>query len=383
MTLIASDKVISTILKHDTKVTSYKIALLRAINDVVLTYPDLRTYQSDVAVPLKLLAEFWIAYYWPFVDPDNPIQQGQRAQRQGQTINDMAFRPALTELRRQWEQVIGGLKNPADGFFLINELRSPRKHQRYPQPLIDAYQQAIAAVAKTIEMPIRYAGPGHWSIFEKPQAYNQVASRTVAVPGTKVRDRCLIIPLDLWATFRQMSLWVEALCIHEWCLFSGRVSNHDRGYIYCLLTSRPDNRRPLTWERNQIDILIMEGTIFTCPWTEKPITQGTAYDLDHILPIAVYSTNELWNLVPADPEFNSHKKRDRLPTAERLAVATPRLEQTYLSYGASKPLIEVLREDVGMRFATVQIGSGFSERLSVAVAELVEEVAEARNLARF
>jgi hypothetical protein len=70
MTSIASDKVISTILKHDTKVTSYKIALLRAINDVVLTYPGLRTYQSDVAVPLKLLAEFWVAYYWPLVDPD-------------------------------------------------------------------------------------------------------------------------------------------------------------------------------------------------------------------------------------------------------------------------------------------------------------------------
>jgi hypothetical protein len=38
MTLITPDKVISTILKHDTKVTSYKIALLRAINDVVLTW---------------------------------------------------------------------------------------------------------------------------------------------------------------------------------------------------------------------------------------------------------------------------------------------------------------------------------------------------------
>jgi hypothetical protein len=60
----------------------------------------------------------------------------------------MAFRPALTKLRRQWEQVIGGLKNPADGFFLINELRSPRKQQRYPQALIDAYQAASAAIAK-------------------------------------------------------------------------------------------------------------------------------------------------------------------------------------------------------------------------------------------
>jgi hypothetical protein len=383
MTLIASDKVISTILKHDTKVTSYKIALLRAINDVVLTYPDLRTYQSDVAVPLKLLAEFWIAYYWPFVDPDMPIQQGQKAKRQGQTINDMAFRPALTDLRRQWEQVVGGLKNPADGFFLINELRSPRKQQRYPQPLIDAYQTAISAIAKTIEMPIRYAGPGEWSLFEKPQASNQIANRTVAVPGTRVKDRCLIIPLDLWATFRQMSLWVEALCIHEWCLFNERVSDQSRGYIYGLLTSRPDNRRPLTWERNQIDILIMEGTTFTCPWTEKPITQGIDYDLDHILPIAVYPTNDLWNLVPSDPAFNSHKKRDRLPTTERLAVATPHLEQTYLSYETSKPLIDILREDAALRFATVQAGEAFSQSLALAVGSLVEEVAEARNLERF
>ncbi|MBD1876978.1 hypothetical protein H6F75_26185 [Nodosilinea sp. FACHB-131] len=378
---MTSGKVISTILKHDTKVTSYKIALLRAINDVVLTYPDLRTYQSDVAVPLKLLAEFWIAYYWPFVDPDNPIQQGQRRQDLNR-CDVLAFRPALTELRRQWEQVFGGIKNPADGFFLINELRSPRKHQRYPQPLIDAYQTAITAIAKTIEMPIRYAGPGHWSIFEKPQAYNQVASRTVAVPGTRAKDRCLIIPLELWATFRQMSLWVEALCIHEWCLFSGRVSNHDRGYIYGLLTSHPDNRRPLTWERNQVDILLMEGTAFTCPWTEKRIAQGINYDLDHILPIAVYPTNELWNLVPADPDFNSHKKRDRLPTAERLAMATPHLEKTYLSYGDSKPLIEVLREDVALRFATVA-AEAFSESLALAVTGLVEEIAESRNLARF
>lgn len=103
MTVIAPSKVISTILKHDSKVTSYKIALLRAINDVVLTYPDLRTYESPVAVPLKLLAKFLIAYYWPFVDSVMPIQQGPQAKRDGQTRNDMAFRPALEELRQQWE----------------------------------------------------------------------------------------------------------------------------------------------------------------------------------------------------------------------------------------------------------------------------------------
>ncbi len=69
--------VISTILKHDAKVASYKIALLRSINDVVISYPDLRIYNSDVAVPFRVLAECWIAYYWPFANPVEPIRQGR------------------------------------------------------------------------------------------------------------------------------------------------------------------------------------------------------------------------------------------------------------------------------------------------------------------
>ncbi len=49
---------------------------------------------------------------------------------------------------------------------------------------------------------------------------------------------------------------------------------------------------------------------------------------------------------------------------------------------SSKPLVEVLREDVALRFATVE-AVDFSKSLAVAVAGLVEEVAEVRNLARF
>ncbi|MBD2303066.1 hypothetical protein H6G80_32830 [Nostoc sp. FACHB-87] len=39
--------IINTILKHDTKVTNYKITLLRAINDVVLSFPDLRNKKAN------------------------------------------------------------------------------------------------------------------------------------------------------------------------------------------------------------------------------------------------------------------------------------------------------------------------------------------------
>lgn len=89
--------IISTILKHDAKVTSYKIALLRAINDVVLSFPTMHQQEADVAIPLNMLAASWIGYYFPFMDATRPIRQGQK-----QSVkNDVVFRPQLTRLRSE------------------------------------------------------------------------------------------------------------------------------------------------------------------------------------------------------------------------------------------------------------------------------------------
>ena len=55
---VAANQVISTILKHDRKVTSYKLALVRAINDVVLSFPDLGRSDQAIAFLLRVLAEY-------------------------------------------------------------------------------------------------------------------------------------------------------------------------------------------------------------------------------------------------------------------------------------------------------------------------------------
>jgi len=75
--------------------------------------------------PLRLLADQWVAYYWPFVDPAAPITQGQRATLEGEMRQDFAFRPALTALRAAWEAATGGAADPADGFAAVAELRLP------------------------------------------------------------------------------------------------------------------------------------------------------------------------------------------------------------------------------------------------------------------
>lgn len=242
-----------------------------------------------------------------------------------------------------------------------------------------------------IEMPIRYAGPpgSEWAVFPRPVRMNALDPSVTPLPGSELSDRCLIVSAELWATFRAVSLWVESLCIHEWALFSETVDQNDgykisRGQVFELLTSRPKSRQPLTWERNHIAILLLEGKTFICPWTSTPIRNGDRFDIDHILPIAVYPVNELWNLAPAEPAFNQHTKRDRIPSSARLAAAVPHLAATYGHYAASPSLARALADDVGRRFASLELGPPeFSIQVAWAAADFVDRVAELRSLQRF
>jgi len=379
---------ISTILRHDKKRTSYKIALLRSINEVVLNYPDLDASGRDVAVPLLTLAERWIAYYWPFVDPGAPIYQGHRSELNGELRNDMAFRPALTRLRTLWEKDHPGSK-PSDGFFLVNDFQIERKRKTFSDEFVDGYYAARRKVKDVIQYPIKHAGPDQWTVFPKPKQLYQLDGNVRALPQAKGNYTCLVIRSDLWDTFRRLSLWVEALCIHEWCLFTETVQQDsetpaDRGHIYRLLTDRPDNRVALSWERNRIDLLLMEGETFVCPWTERTLAQSADYAIDHLLPLSVYPINELWNLVPVDRDFNSNVKRDRLPSASRLDQAQPHLVRAYETYLHQGDLKRALRQDVDLRFADLNAsGRSFPVAVTQATTRFIEQVARARNLARF
>ncbi len=114
------------------------------------------------------------------------------------------------------------------------------------------------------------------------------------------------------------------------------------------------------------------------------IRQGQPYDLDHVVPVSVYPINELWNLVPADPQLNQHTKRDRLPSFERLTRAQPHLAHTYTQYGGSRELAQALAADVRARFAMIEPGEhGFPQATASAVATYVDQLATLRNLVRF
>ena len=380
-------QVISTILRHDRKQNSYKIALIRALGDVALEFSNLPVTGRGVAIPVRLLAEYWIAYYWPFASEDAPVWQGTRQEKESGLSQDVAFRPALTTLRAEWEASEGSSR-PSDGFFLIHEMRLERRKRIYRASLRAAYKGAWRAIKQSIKYPIRYAGPGNWQVFPKPRTPRSMDEPVALVPGAKRGELCLLASGRLWRTFCDLSLWVEALCIHEWSLFTETVDQYGqepagRGSVYQLLTARPDNRRPLTWERNRIDLLLMEGEQFVCPWTQKTITDGTEYDLDHLLPLSIYPVNELWNLIPSDRHFNRKVKRGRLPSEGRLLDAQPHLHTTYDTYTTSEELAQALKEDVAARFSEVTDAVDLAGFAAEAAVTFTDRVASVRNLERF
>ncbi len=370
---------IATILRHDRKVASYKIALIRSINDVVLGYAHI-SENSPVAIPLRMLASFWIAYYWPFTDAGTPISQGRTARGK----QDISFRTSMKKLRAEWQLLVG---NPraSDGFFLSSEFLTSHRRNNYPTELLKAYYQSVTDISDAIQQPIRYAGPGEYSIFTRPKRWKQTRNEIpgiVCIPETDSNDLCLVVDNELWASFRDLSLWIEALCIHEWSLFTQAITGIDRGIIYSLLTDRPDNRRPLTWERNQVEIMMMEGHIFNCPWTGKILNQSD-YDLDHIVPVSVYPINEIWNIVPSDRNFNQHTKGNRLPGAERLSNAFPYLISTYKLYDSSKELAPILHQDATIRFNGKVTAEQLPESLTACVAGFITTITNSRNLPIF
>jgi hypothetical protein len=303
----------------------------------------------------------------------------------------VAFRPDLTAFREAWEKHHAGLSRASDGYLVVQAMRVPRSRKEYPQGLQADYESVLQRISQTLEMPIRHAGPGKegWSVFPRPGRASALSPGATWVPGTVATDRCLLLPAELWQAFADFSLWVEALCVHEWCLFTESVEQPaggpvTRGEVFAMLTESAEERRPLSWERKHIDQLLRKGESFECPWTGRRIKDGTAYDVDHLVPISIYPANEMWNLVPSDRDFNQHVKKDRMPTTDCLAKAEPRLASTYRKYLSAEPLAQALREDAALRFAGLPPGpDGFPEALVRSVVGLVGRVTEMRNLARF
>jgi len=79
---------------------------------------------------------------------------------------------------------------------------------------------------------------------------------------------------------------------------------------------RPEKRGSLSaHKKNFWDLVIDELGFVECIYTEKKLTKGS-YAVEHFVPFQFVAHDLMWNLIPADHQFNSSKS-DKLPSMER------------------------------------------------------------------
>jgi hypothetical protein len=79
---------------------------------------------------------------------------------------------------------------------------------------------------------------------------------------------------------------------------------------------KPAVRNSLTKQRNYWKLYAEhQPAAFNCIYTGKNLIV-VQFDVDHFIPYNFVSHDLLWNLIPADPGFNS-TKTDKLPTLSR------------------------------------------------------------------
>ena len=296
---------IETIINRDKKVATYKLALLRALCEISQTQGHMAKWHTDgtVGIPLGLVAEKWLLYYWPIVEED--IVQGKWAalpQTQGWEKNKpIAFRKAMHGLIQHY-RAQGGLSA------LYNDYKA-RMVPNAAKPQLDLTLNKIAQTI--VSGPVAYAG----GALRGGEKYFRFSGRRSALHrctdpvSTCGRLGQIVMSGSTWREMCLIGHWVAESLVLRWAELTHELSNGSvpvKDVVDRLLVV-PEAARDVYLAKE------VYGTLddLCCVWTDKLL--GVSFAVDHTVPFSICRSNDLWNLLPADPKVNG-RKSDKLVT---------------------------------------------------------------------
>lgn len=282
---------IEAVLNRDRKEATYKLALFRALAEIAQVNERSAVWltNSRVGIPLALLANCWMRYYWPIVASPEFIPQSNAEGGNGKC---MKFRAALRNLIDDYKDqgAHGGLTA-----WYLERLSNTKR----PSTMLKQVK-ALKAIADTIVAgPVAYAGGSleGGAIFE----YDTV-SKQVLVPAT------------LWRELVLMGHWISEAVILRWASLTAKFGA-SKGVgieqVLPLLVVSLEPERATNPARKAFE----KAGLNRCTWTNKKLSKG--FVVDHAIPFSLWGNNDLWNLLQSDPKVNLNKS-DKLPTIELL-----------------------------------------------------------------
>jgi len=278
---------IEAVLNRDKKEATYKLAFFRALAEIAQVNERSAVWlpNGQVGIPLGLLANCWLRYYWPIVASQDFIPQSNA---EGANGKSMKFRAAFADLINDYKSqgAYGGLT----AWYLQGQTNTRA-------PLTITKQcKALRAIAETI-----VAGP---------VIYSGGSLEGGAIFGYDSLTKHVLVPADIWRELILMGHWISEAVILRWANLSakfGAAKGIGIEKVLPLLIVSPEPERATLQARKAFE----KARLNRCTWTGKRLSRNFA--VDHAIPFSLWGNNDLWNLLQVDPKVNLNKS-DKLPT---------------------------------------------------------------------
>lgn len=298
---------ISKIIERDSKTTTYKFALLRGTIDIILdNSPYIKINSEEVEIPLGLLIEKWLLYYFPILDSNIYIPQINGANTQ------IAF-------QNQFQTVINYYKRFGGLSSFYNDLRTKGISKEINIQFYD-----LIKILKTniVKNPMYYIGN---SLNKRPNSIyrylNNSALRNNNIQNVQwLINSCgtFTIPIDYYEAFKVLGSFISGTdnILFKWAEFSVNASSDHLipEKVIAEVLRNPITERDVDDAKKLYQSILKNTGNIHCVWTGKKID---SYDVDHVIPFSIWKNNDLWNLLPAQSSVNN-KKRDKIPSKEIL-----------------------------------------------------------------
>jgi hypothetical protein len=337
--------VIERILNNDKRTTTYKYALIRALCRIARnSFHSVRWVSSDeVAIPMSLLTMEWIRLYWNIVYSDSFIDQGNEKNK------PLIVRTVLNEMN---------LNNDNDLYKSLSVLIS--------QP--EKYEAQLLKISKSIiNGPIKHSG-GMNNGEEGFKIFKHYTS-----PHHEIR-----FSSDIWLDICRFEHWIEDSIKIRWSKnLSGNLSISRGEYLDILETDTTDQRATDDIRK----VLKKTSSTLNCVWTERPLTES-AYQVDHVIPFAIWGNNDLWNLLPVDKKVNNDKT-DKIPTSNLIEKQQKLIFSYWDIYSKNQPKLFYYQMKNALGCEVTQFNQDWQPRAINNIIERAESIAQHRGLARW
>lgn len=305
-------KTINTIIERDSKDTTYKFALLRGVIEISQEYQHMAHESGDrVSLPLGLLMEKWLLYYYPLIESREFLPQ-LHGEKPDSFHKRISFRPQYKEVTDYYA---------GKGGFSV--FYNDYVNGTIPLEISPVVRELLGKIKTTITtMPMKHLGrsQGHrdYSIF----SYNNDTRRIPA--GTPVSQESIVqasgtfsFQKDLFLVFQYLGSFIagDNSLVYQWAEFTSRASGGAVAVapVMEVLRTVPETGRAVNEAKAVYTSLFQERHGLECVWSGRPINDLTQLHVDHMIPFSVWKNNNLWNLLPALESVNS-KKSDRIPS---------------------------------------------------------------------